>query len=103
LQFLTPLDIHQIPHKTLRLNSRQLTLATPQEWKRVKKLNEKNTQDTEEEWEESGYAPMEAMALFRCANPAGPDKSTYMKIFIQSVYPRFCLAGVFMETDTRGH
>jgi hypothetical protein len=34
---------------------------------------------------------MEAMALFRRADPADPHKLAYMRIFMQSVYPFFCL------------
>lgn len=56
-----------------------------EQWKIVRKLNEKYIQMGKEEWEDFGCAPMKAIALFECVN-VNDDQSAFMKIYMQFVY-----------------
>ncbi|KAF3385693.1 hypothetical protein DPV78_012595 [Talaromyces pinophilus] len=56
-----------------------------EQWKIVRKLNEKYIQMGKEEWEDFGCAPMKAIALFECVDE-NDGQSAFMKIYMQIPY-----------------
>lgn len=65
------------------------SIFTQSQWKIVKKLKEKCTQEDEEDWELFDHISSQAIAMFECVD-LDTNESAFMKIYIQFVLPSIC-------------